>query len=143
VESTPDQRPVSALTKDLVRSTVALLRGELLLARLELQTAVKNAGRHAGLSGAGAALLWLGLHCLLACAIIGLGILFEGRYWLGALVVGALLVIGGGAALYVGSRRLRDDAELPSLRDSLREDRALLNQKAYEIREATRFRRAA
>jgi membrane protein len=122
----PDTRPTSQGTDrnparsllELLRSfatdAASLVRQEIALARAELRlTAVRLAGA-AGRVAAGAGLAGLGALTLLAGLVVLLGQLI-GSYWLSALIVGVVLLLGGGWTAFNGIRRVRAIDPAPRL----------------------------
>src|SRR5262245_50858747 len=93
------RRGLRALLRDLAEEGLTLARGELRLARLEIEDALNAIGRGSALVASGAVLALLGGLSLLAGVILLIGDqwLPHDKYWLGALIVA--LLAGGLAAL--------------------------------------------
>lgn len=115
-----EDRPLSDLFRELGRESAALLKSELELARAELRQSLHQVTAAAKQLTLGGAIGIVGLLTLTAFAVVLLGTLL-GNYWLGALIVAALLLAIGGVLIYLGLGRLRE-AELAPNRtmDSLR-----------------------
>jgi uncharacterized membrane protein YqjE len=98
-------RGFSGLLKELVHDSTDLLRGEVLVARLELTDVAMNLARGTTAVALGAVLLLLGGLSLVAGLILVVGDqwLPRDRYWLAALVV---MVITGGLAAWLARRGL-------------------------------------
>jgi uncharacterized membrane protein YqjE len=95
------RRAFGTLIRDLAEDTVALIRGETRLAKLELGRAASAIGRGTAFVALGTVFLLLGAVALLIGLILLAGDqwLPADRYWLAALIV--LAVMGGAAALFV------------------------------------------
>jgi uncharacterized membrane protein YqjE len=98
-------RGFSGLLKELVHDSTDLLRGEVLVARLELTDVAMNLARGTTAVALGAVLLLLGGLSLVAGLILVVADqwLPRDRYWLAALVV---MVITGGLAAWLARRGL-------------------------------------
>ena len=98
-------RGFAALFRDLTENGVALGRGELRLARMEIGDVVAGIGRGTGLVAAGAVLLLLGAFSFIAGLVLLVGDqwLPADRYWLAALIV---MVVAGGLAFVLAKRGL-------------------------------------
>lgn len=122
------------LLKRLTNDTGQLIRQEASLAKAEIRetgTALVGDAREIGIA---LGLAVAGALALVAFLVIALGNLLDGRYWLSALVVGAL-------ALGIGVRMAKsavNDIKRRSLApqqtlDTLREDKAWASQQAKEF----------
>jgi xanthine/uracil permease len=122
----PDaDRSLGDLFGELARETTTLVRQEVRLATTEITSKAKKAGGHAGVVGAGGALVHAGLLAIVAAAVIGLGSAIP--MWLSALVIG-LVVAGIGYALVrsgLGGLAAIDPAPQQTI-DSLKEDKEWL-----------------
>jgi hypothetical protein len=90
------ERSLGALLGELAQQTSTVVKDEVQLAKLELTQKAVEAGRNAGLVGAGTALLHAGLLAVLAAIVVALGHVIP--VWLAALLVG-IAVGGAGYAL--------------------------------------------
>ena len=101
--------PADASTGELVRRLSTqlseLIRGELALARAELNTKGKRLGAGAGLAGAGGVLALYGGGALVAAAVAGLALAMS--VWLAALIVGVVLLVVGGVLALVGRKQIQ------------------------------------
>jgi hypothetical protein len=97
------RRAFGTLVRDLVDETVALIRGEARLAKLEASRAASAIGRGVAFVALGSVFLLLGAITLLVGVILLAGDqwLPADRYWVAALVV---LIITGGLAAFFASR---------------------------------------
>jgi hypothetical protein len=111
------------LFRQLAEDASRLLRQELALAKLEMRETAEVMAMDGARIAAGAALALLGGFCLLAFVIIFVGdVLLGDNYWLSALIVGLILVVGGAllarAAIdRMQSRKLKPVAAVEALRD--------------------------
>jgi uncharacterized membrane protein YqjE len=124
-ESNAYSQSLADLIHRLVTQLSTLMRQELTLARVELQTSLGNWGSSIGvLLGAGA-VLYAGLLILLAAAVIGLAIIVP--LWLAALSIGMVVCAIGFGLLQWGRRLLKGAHLAPShVSHSLREDKEVL-----------------
>jgi hypothetical protein len=117
-----DERSFGELVGDLTRQIGILIRQELDLARTEITTKARDAGRDAGLVGAGGVLLHAGLLTGIATVVL---LLIEAGLapWLAALLVGAV-VAAIGAALIARGRTGLQKADLTPKRtvETLKDD---------------------
>src|SRR3954465_14154587 len=94
------QRPAGELVKDLSSQVSTLVRQELELAKLELTAKGKEAGRGAGMLGAGGILALLGGGAPTAAAILALDLVVAA--WLAAVIVGVVWLAIAGVLALVG-----------------------------------------
>ncbi len=111
METQPGPRPPTSerslgdLFRDLASETSGLMRQELDLARAELRQTVRQLGRDAAGLAIGGGIAGVGGLVLVAFLVAALGDLLGGEYWLGALLVGVLLV---GLGVWLALAALRD-----------------------------------
>lgn len=115
---------VGRLTNDIG----ALIQNHVQLAKEEITTEVKQAGRGAGLLGGSALSGWIALMLLSFALAWGLGELWD-IVWLGFLVVGLLWAIVA-SALFVNGRRELQEVEPvpPQTMEELEEDKRWLSE---------------
>ncbi|MEO7521438.1 MAG: phage holin family protein, partial [Gemmatimonas sp.] len=109
-------RQEASLAKVEIRDTGAALVGD-----------ARNVGIAAGLALAGTL-------CIVAFLVLALGNLLDGRYWLSALIVGAVALVAGmllakNAVNDIKTRGLKPQQTL----DTLREDKVWAGQAAREL----------
>jgi Putative Actinobacterial Holin-X, holin superfamily III len=97
VDARGGERPIGDLLGDLANQVSGLVRQEVELARTEIAASLMQAGRGAGLTGLGGALIHAGFLTLLAAIVLGL-VQTGLDPWFAALLVGAL-VIGVGIVM--------------------------------------------
>lgn len=94
------ERSLGELFKDLATESSHLVRQELTLARTELRRSTGELKQHITRLAIGGAFAAVGGMVLVAFVVALLGDLLGGEYWLGALIVGLVMVgIGGWLAL--------------------------------------------
>ena len=92
------------LVSQLSTQVSDLIRGELQLAKAELQESGKRAGIGAGLFGGAGVLALYGGGALVACAVLGLANVVAP--WLAALIVAVVLFAVAGIAALVGKKKV-------------------------------------
>lgn len=100
-----EEVPTGELVNRLASQVSELVRGELELARTELTAKGKRAGAGVGLAGAGGVIALYGLGALIAAAIAALALVWP--VWLGALVVGVVVLVVAGILALAGRSQLR------------------------------------
>lgn len=103
-------RPAEESTAHLVQRATdqlsTLVRDELALAKLEISTKAARVGRGAGMLGGAGVIALYGLAGLFTAAALGL-VAAGLAAWLAALIVGGALLLLGGVAALVGLGQLR------------------------------------
>jgi membrane protein len=119
--SAADSPALGNLFRSLSTDAATLVRQEIALARAELRSSVRQAGRNSSRIVAGGVVAGVGGLVVIAGVVVLVGDLLGGAYWVSALVVGAVLLLAGGGLCYSGIRRLRNDSLAPEATiDSLR-----------------------
>jgi len=112
-----DARPVAAqpsalstveLTERLATQVSTLVRTEVTSALDEVKSKGTRIGIGAGISGAGALLLYLGLATLIAAGVLGLATALDP--WLAALIVALVVLVIGGILAAVGASKAKSAA---------------------------------
>lgn len=98
------ERSSADLIKQLTGQLTTLVREEIELAKAEMKPKAKAAGLGAGLLGGAGVVALLGAGALVAAAIAGISVALP--VWLSALIVGAVLMILGGAVALAGKASL-------------------------------------
>src|SRR4051812_37469121 len=83
------------LIRALAQDSATLVRQEVALAKAELQENVKSVARDIAMVAVGGVLALIGVLVLIAFLVIAVGDAVD-EYWLGALIVGAVFLLGGG-----------------------------------------------
>lgn len=96
------ERKISDLVRELIEQSNLLLRQEIELARQEIEQNIRTAASNAGRIAVGIVLLLLGALVLIAFAVVGLGMLLGGRYWLSTLLVALFFLLIGGVLVLRG-----------------------------------------
>ena len=107
------ERPLGDLFRTLASEGSQLVRQELALARAELKQSAQEFARHGARVVGWASVAGAGGLALVAFLIVLAGMLLGERYWLGALIVGAVLVAVGTWGSYRAAQRLRRGALAP------------------------------
>lgn len=127
----PD-RPIGELLGELYRDFSTMVDRQIALARHEAATAAQSAGRGIAILAAGGVVGLVGLIYLMLAVVYALGRVMP--EWAAALLVGAVLAIGGGVAVASGLERLRAlTRPLSETRETLREDREWARERAREL----------
>lgn len=102
-----DHPSLGTLLRELAGGSTRLLRGELRLARLELEAAAKRTGRGTAAVATGGVLLLLGVMALVTGIILLVGDEWlRGRIWLAAVIITAILGIVAVWMVMLGMSRL-------------------------------------
>lgn len=128
------ERSVGALFGELVGETSALVRGEITLARKEMQDNLSTMQRGVASMATGGAVLAAGLLALVAAVIMLLALVMAA--WLAALIVGVVVVIAGAIMLAAGKRKALQEGLKPERTISSLQDMRHLAQ--HETDRATR-----
>ncbi len=99
------EQSTAELVKQVTEQVSTLVRGELKLAQLEMGSKAKQAGKGAGMMGAGGLVALYGAACLIACVIIAIS--HSLQPWLSALIVGAALLIVAGVLAALGRSHMK------------------------------------
>lgn len=97
------ERSAGDIIKDIVTDAQGIIRSEVRLAKTEIREEARKAIAASTLLAAGAVIMLYGVGFLLAAATAALALVLP--WWAAALIVGAVLAIGGGAALSAGIKR--------------------------------------
>lgn len=119
----PKDKSTGELVKDLTEQLGRLTRNEIELAMRE----TRRKGRHAGLgavsAGAGGVLALYGGGAIMAGIVLLVARALAVPTWGGALIVGAVTLVGAGIAALIARAQLRRAAPLPSASvESAKED---------------------
>lgn len=127
-----------AAVKGVAKSAADLIHKEFLLVREELRESLKSAQKHMVEAVTYGVLLYLSILPFMAFAIIGLGDIMEGRYWLSSLVVGVVTAIAGQVLSTRALRKIReDDFKLTRSKLSLEQLYHSMNRQLHRIKNTT------
>lgn len=117
----PDGRSFGALLLELTKETTALVRGEVALARTEIEEKVAQAERGIISMASGGAVLFAGILTLIACAVLALSLAWPA--WVSALVVGLVVTAIGVVLVLTGRKKMSKERlslhrTMSSLRDT-------------------------
>ncbi|HEX8904395.1 MAG TPA: phage holin family protein [Longimicrobiaceae bacterium] len=135
-----DGRPSAAepqlgdLFRQLAQDSATLVRQEMALAKAELRENVKSVARDTAKIAVGAVLAVVGALVLVLFLVLLLGDAL-GKYWLGALIVGVLLLAIGGFLAMGAMKRLKKDTITPDQTlQTLKEDKQWLQSEMKQVR---------
>jgi len=127
--------PLGELLKRLTADTSALVSQEITLAKAELKQSATTATQQLAKLGIAAAVGLLGAIALNAFAIIALGAVLDDRYWLSALIVGAIeLAVGGILAKDAMSAMKNGDLKPAETIGSLSENKAWAGRELKDLK---------
>ena len=104
VTETDNDRSAGELVQQLSQQTADLVRQEMRLATAELQEKGKKAGIGAGMFGGAGLVALYGVGALIAAAVLGIGTFLEP--WIGAVIVGVVLLAIAGIVALTGKRKV-------------------------------------
>lgn len=104
VSETSTDRSAGDLVQQLSRQTADLVRQEMRLATAELQEKGKTAGIGAGMFGGAGVVALYGVGALIAAAVLGIGTFLEP--WIGAVIVGVVLLAIAGILALTGKKKV-------------------------------------
>jgi uncharacterized membrane protein YqjE len=130
----PATPPLGELVKQLAQDSATLVRQEITLAKAELRQNAKSVARDVAMIAVGAVLAAVGGLVLVAFLVILLGSVLA-NYWLGALIVGALFVIVGGALVAANLKKLQKEEVAPTRTiETLKEDKQWVQSEIEQAR---------
>lgn len=132
----PESRTgLGTLLRSLGEDMGTLVRQEIGLAKAEAARTAKRVAADSAWIGAGAAIAAVGGLCLVLAMALGLGALL-GSYWLGTLITGAVLVLGGALVAWKGVRDLRGGDLAPRRTvETVREDVEWARREARDFKQ--------
>jgi hypothetical protein len=135
----PDDRSIGELLREVYQDAMTMVDRQIALAKSEARAAVQAAGRGAAIIGAGALVGLVGFIYLMLAVVYGLSRVMPD--WAAAGLVGLVLAVAGGVAIWLGARQLKAAAQpLPETRETLREDAQFARQEAREFAREIRGR---
>ncbi|HSJ07320.1 MAG TPA: phage holin family protein [Longimicrobiales bacterium] len=126
------------LIKQLAAQSSDLVRGEVSLAKLEMRDMARQVAVDSAKLGAAVALAFAGALALVAAAVIGLGVLLDGRYALSALIVGVVVLAIGGLLARAGLAGLASPPKPEATVESVKESGEWARQEVREFRDEIR-----
>lgn len=119
----PAEPPLGELVKQLAQDSGTLVRQEIALAKAELRQNAKSIVRDVAMIAVGGVIAAVGGLVLVAFLVILVGAVLD-NYWLGALIVGALFVLVGGALAMANLKKLQKEDVAPTrTMETLKEDK--------------------
>lgn len=126
---------IGELLRRVTDDSSELVRQEIALARVEIRESLATLSQDAAKASIGLGLALVGVLALTAFLIAGLGSLLGDRYWLAALIVGAIFLVVG---IVLGRNALGDMKRHGLVPDqtaeSLRRDAAWAKREAGEVK---------
>ena len=110
----PQKASIGELFSRLATDTSTLVRQEVALAKAEVTQSVKSAISVAIKFAIAGVFALLALLVLLAAAVIGLGVIMGDRYWLSALIIGAVFLVLAGIFALMGKSSLKKANIVPT-----------------------------
>jgi hypothetical protein len=127
---------IGELVKQLGQDLETLVRQEVALGKAELGQIGRRLGRDAAAIGTAAGLGLVGLFALTAGVIVLLGQALDGRYWLSALLVGAVVLIVAYALVRKAAADMKRNGLAPrETLATLREDKDWAVRQARELKQ--------
>lgn len=121
--------------KRLASDSATLIRQEILLAKLELKDLGQRLTRDAVQIGIALGIVAVGALALVACLIMVIGLLLDGAYWAGALIVGGVFLIVGGILAKSATKDLSSSEWKPDETiETLKEDQEFAKGEADDFR---------
>jgi hypothetical protein len=107
-EKPPEALSTRALIEELTANATLLVRRQIKLAQLEVRGEARREKATAAWLAVAGAIAFAGAVALAMAGALAVGAALDGRYWLGALIVGGGLVLVAGGLLSVGwSKRVK------------------------------------
>jgi hypothetical protein len=107
------ERSLGELFAELSRETSELVRHEMALAKAELSQKAARVGKDVGFISMGGALAYAGLLTLVAALVMGLAAAGL-EWWVSALIVGTIVLIGGYVSTQKGLSALKREQVTPT-----------------------------
>lgn len=131
----PRDASLGELLKRLTTDSAELIQQEVELAKTELRETGTAYARDAAKIGVAAGLAFVGVLALSAFAVIGLGNVLGGRYWLSSLIIGAAAAGIGYMMVTNAVNDMKNRGVKPrETLETLREDKAWVGQQARELK---------
>ena len=122
------------LFRQLAEDSATLVRQEMALAKAELQHNVKSAVRDATRVAMGGGLSLVGALVLVLFLVLALGDALN-EYWLGALIVGLVMVLAGGLLAMSSLKKLKGGGLTPERTiQTLKEDKQWAQSEIQQVR---------
>lgn len=124
-------RSTAELITELGQQASRLVRDEIWLAKQEMMSKARQAGRGAGLFGTAAVIAIYAVGALVLAAIAGVAVALP--LWLSALIIGVALLILAGLAALIGRNHLRRATPVLPVEavDNLKEDVAVVKDSMH------------
>jgi hypothetical protein len=133
-----DEPQMRELLKQLAADGGALLRNEMALAKLEMRDMAREIALDSAKLAGALALAMTGALALVAAAVIGLGILLDGRYALSALIIGVVLLLVGGLLARAGMQGLKNMPKAEETTRSMQRNKEWASAEIQEFKQEIR-----
>jgi len=121
-----DDRSLGDLFSDLTREMKTLVRQEVDLAKTEMSGKLSRMGKNAGMIAAGGAIVYGGVLTIIAGIVFLIGLAIP--LWASALIVGALVTLGGAYLAKTGLDALKEVDLVPrETIETLKEEQGAVN----------------
>ncbi len=125
--------------KELGQSAKELFQNEIHLMTAEIKQTATKFSRHSAQAALFGGLLALSTFPFLAFAIIGLGELLDGRYWLSSLIVAVVCAAIGGVMTYRTYQKMKeDDLSLPYTKSTLDREVHVVQSRINDLKKAAK-----
>jgi len=122
-QTSKDPRSTVSAINELVHGIQNLFRGEIQLARAELQNTAQGLRKNITSIVLFASIAMIGILPFIAFLVIGLGKLLNDQFWLSSLIISVLFMGIGGIVASISYKRLKDqNFTLPQTRQSVQEE---------------------
>jgi uncharacterized membrane protein YqjE len=122
------------LLRQLAQDSAMLVRQEVTLAKAELQQNLKSAVRDATMVAVGGGVALVGALVMVLFLVLAVGDAVN-EYWLGALIVGAILLLAGGLLAKGSLRKLKSGGIAPERTlETLKEDKQWAQNEIRQVR---------
>jgi hypothetical protein len=133
-----DEPQMRELLKQLAADGGALLRNEMALAKLEMRDMAREVALDSAKLAGALALAMTGALALVAAAVIGLGLLLDGRYALSALIIGVVLLLVGGLLARAGIQGLKNMPKAEETTRSMQRNKEWASAEIQEFKQEIR-----
>ncbi len=126
---------IGELLKRVTSDSAELIRQEVTLAKVEMRESLSTMAQDATRASIGLGLTLVGVLAFATFLIAGLGVLFDGRYWLSALIIGVIFLAVGFFLARNALSEMKQHGLVPDQTvESLRRDAAWAKREAKEVK---------
>jgi len=129
------------ILRELGNSAKDLIHNEIGLIKTEFSHTARRVSKHSAQAALFGGLVALSVLPFLAFAVIGLGELLDGRYWLSSLIVAVVCAGVGGVMAYRAFQKIKEeDLEFSRTRERLEQNIETVQEKVQEVKDAAKGR---